>query len=103
MLQIDQLSTLLYTLRAHGVRSYKDQDVELQLFKSTSVTTSPAKPSGTEVDLPVNEMQLPVDLRTDNITDGDKTLFWSAQGDESDSEMPLTNDIPMRADGDEGQ
>lgn len=102
MLQIDQLSTLLYTLRAHGVRSYKDSEVELHLFKDIS-STATTKPDGSQVDLPVHEMQIPVDLRTDNITDVDKTLFWSSQGDESEREMPLTNDVPIRTLGDEGQ
>ena len=40
----------------------------------------------------VAESSLPIDLRTDNITDTDKVLMWSASPDQSEGSLPGTGE-----------
>ncbi len=47
------------------------------------------------IEIPIDEKSLPVDLRTDNITDYDKILNWSGSPDQVEEPVPLTGDTTL--------
>lgn len=84
-----QIKKLLPLLREHGVASFKFEGLEITFHKEQINTKDHV--------VPMDEQMLPPDLRTDGITDSDKTLFWSGSPDTNspDAQLPLTGDAPF--------
>lgn len=86
MVDLDYLTRLVTVLKAHGVTAIKMADLELTLSRTEiPATVAQGPPLAIDlptkdqlIDVPVDESQLPVDLRTDQISDYDKILNWSA-------------------------
>lgn len=95
MIDVEWLSRLVKTLKDSGVTSFKTADVELVFGAQSQVEPSSAPSPATEFSI---EGQLPVDLRSDAITDHDKVLNWSAPPSPQD-EMPGANDLPLNLTG----
>lgn len=109
------LPSLLPLLRSCGVSRIKTGELEIDFHgpydtKDAGIKTSPAPASLSETKIDpvesakataiINE-QLPVDLRTDSVTDFDKILHWSSGPDLAPSETeasPQTESVPMTAD-----
>jgi hypothetical protein len=93
---IGELKDILPLLRASGVSSFKDGALEI-LFRVEQSVVGPEADIIKTKDHTINipESQLPVDLRTDSITDYDKILNWSGTPDPEASEHPGTNDLQL--------
>lgn len=60
----------------------------------------PVRPSGPPtpsqvLEVPINEAELPPDLRTDNINNADTILHWSGSSDPSEEPIPGTGEEPL--------
>lgn len=97
-MDIQYLEKLLGVLKGSGVTSFASGELELEFTQPA--TYSLTVPHGTPdtkdhtVNLPINEAELPPDLRTDNINSMDTILNWSGSGDDGERPMPGT-DIPI--------
>lgn len=80
-------------LKANGVTSYLTSEVEISFPVEQS--TKPTELSTKDHVVPIDESELPPDLRTDNINSMDTILNWS--GTPSDqNELPLPGtEIPL--------
>ena len=89
---IDDVKALLPILKANGVANIRFDGLNLEFHVEQSLPKVPI-----QVDTPslveVPESTLPPDLRTDNITNFDSVLNWSAPN-QSDPEQP----VPMTGD-----
>jgi len=95
MVDISYLEKLLSTLKAGGVSSYEENGLKLYFNNGFKLDV----PHGTiptqdhTIEVPINEAELPPDLRTDNINSMDTILNWSGSGDDGELPLPGT-DIP---------
>lgn len=90
---MDYLKELIPFLKSEGVFSFKYEGLELSFYVEPHKTSHDSKQQDSVVS--VDESQLPVDLRTDNITGFDSILNWSASPAQNEIELPLTGDIPL--------
>lgn len=115
MVSLKTLQAIIPLLQSSGVRHFKMGDLEVD-FRG-SFNKKVAAQTGTQVPQSLNETkvdeveskkatdmlegQLPVDLRTDGMSDVEKILFWSSgaaeEKDESKESLPLTGDQPDAA------
>jgi hypothetical protein len=94
MLDTEYLGRLLKILKEQGVSRFKTADVELSFVHATQKIIEQATPP--PVFEKTDEGQLPVDLRSDAISDFDKVLNWSASPDPNDIKpTPGTDDVPL--------
>jgi hypothetical protein len=99
MVDISYLERLLSTLKAGGVSSYEEQGLKLYFNNGYKIDV----PRGTiptqdhTIEVPINEAELPPDLRTDNINSMDTIMNWSGSGDDGELPIPGT-DIPSFTD-----
>ena len=82
MIDIDYLDRLIKTLRTAQVASFKNSGLEISFVSAAYTPPNEVLGPGLAtqdhtIDAPIDETKLPVDLRTDNITDYDKILNWS--------------------------
>lgn len=95
MTDLKHLEQLLLILRESNVSIYKDGSLSLQFHAEQKIhPVVKSEDKDQLIDMPIDEAQLPVDLRTDNITDYDKVLMWSGSPDQ-ESDLPLTGDAPL--------
>lgn len=110
---MDLKSNLRYLrqLKALQVASFKCADFTVTFHQpiaqpaDTSSVSAPVEETAPHietkdhvVDVPVDENQMPVDLRTENVNSFDKILFWSGSNDQdttSQESMPGTSDTPI--------
>lgn len=87
MVDLSYLKDLISLLKAQGVPSFKMGTLEilLPLEGGESKDAVQALPA---------ESQMPVDLRSDNVTDYDKILHWSGSP-EQEVALPLTGEEPL--------
>lgn len=87
MIDLDYLSKLLSILKSNGVSSFEENGLKLYLGIPTISGSTEAFPTQDHtVNLPINEAELPPDLRTDNINSMDTLMNWSTAPQE---ELPL--------------
>lgn len=89
MIDLDYLKKLVPILRASGCSHFKMEGLELKLEGSFHGPKSdiPAPPTL----IPVDDSNLPPDLRGDDLFNYDKVLNWSGSPD-SEAPMPLTGE-----------
>lgn len=92
MIDLDYLSKLLPILRSQGITTFTDNGFHLTIGYPVQNTVSIPTQDHT-LELPINEAELPPDLRTDNINSMDTILNWSGSGDDGELPIPGT-DIP---------
>lgn len=102
MLDLEYLTKLVSLLKTQGVTCIKMVGLELSLSRTELPATSASGPptphepdqAGLDKLIDVDESQLPVDLRSDQVTDYDKILNWSAP-DAQGEPLPGTGDVPI--------
>jgi hypothetical protein len=87
---IQDFLTLLPELTKARVKRFKLSDLEIEFHVEQEAGLSTGEVIKA---LKKQEEQLPVDLRTDNITSYDAVLNWSGSPDPQ--ELPLTGDQPL--------
>lgn len=103
MVDLEYLAKLLSILKTQEVQSFKEAGLEISFHVEQSVSRPTALPRGEIQGQPLpdaiaamhkkEEESLPPDLRTDNITDFDKILNWSASPDPKEEQpLPLTGE-----------
>lgn len=92
---IGELKELLPLLKGSGVTSFKDGSLELLFHGEQIKPEATAKIETKDHVMDVPETQLPVDLRSDNITDYDKILNWSGTPEQGLEEHPGTGDLQL--------
>lgn len=90
MVDLDYLAKLLVILKGQGVVSFDNRELHINFEKQAF---QPILTQDHHVDLPINEAELPPDLRTDNINNFDAMLNWSTE--------PTSEEIPIPGVGDE--
>lgn len=88
------LNTLILILKSYGVKSYEFEGLRLEFHVEPLKIEEPTKDH--TIEIPIDESQLPVDLRTDSVTSQDSILFWSGSPDmDPNEQLPLTGDAPL--------
>lgn len=88
MIDLDYLSKLLPILKSHGVAAFDNRELHIKFYVEPELANG-AHHLPTEdhtINLPINEAELPPDLRTDNINSMDTLMNWSTSPQE---ELPL--------------
>lgn len=96
MVDIDYLVKLLGVLKGQGISSFSDGQLHLTFGAQPNLqgfTSAPLTTQDHTVNVPINEAELPPDLRTDNINSMDTILNWSGSGDDGEIPLPGT-EIP---------
>lgn len=88
MIELDYLSKLLPLLEKSKITCFKSEGIELWFHVEQKPLESIISTQDHTVEVKVDEKSLPLDIRTDNISDFDKILNWSAPTDAHD-EAPL--------------
>lgn len=86
MVDPTELANVLKILKANGVASYKDSNIDISFRIDSGPDQLIADPA---------EKTLPPDLRTDAINSHDSLLNWSAPPSADEKPLPLTGDIPL--------
>lgn len=91
-MDIKAILEIIPELKKHGIKSFKAGGVAIEFH------VEPPKPLSTEDhEVPVDETQLPPDLRADDTMNYDKVLNWSGSPDPNDEgEMPLTGESEIQ-------
>lgn len=82
------LDKLLVLLKSHKVHIFKTKDLELQFHVEQGLESPRPATEDHTIEVKPDEGVLPVDLKTDNITDFDKILHWSGAAQDEES-LPL--------------
>lgn len=88
MIDLSYLEKLLSILKGNGVSSYEDGGMKLHIGPIATLPNFGGSTNTQDhtVNLPINEAELPPDLRTDNINSMDTLMNWSTSPQE---ELPL--------------
>lgn len=94
---LGELKELLPLLKTHGVSEFKSGDTHIFLRNKEQDQASPGPISTQNHTIQVPDSQLPVDLRTDPVTDADKALYWSSPDAAGASDTIGADDQPLVA------
>jgi len=95
VIDLNYLEKLLPILKSHGVLTFMNNELHIKFHGEQplqSFTTPNLSNQDHTVNLPINEAELPPDLRTDNINSMDTILNWSTEPTPDEAPLPGTGD-----------